>query len=57
MVETQGPTVTGIALAFAIITVFVILLRLFARLYVLKKFDVDDALIIFACVSTSTKRA
>ncbi|KAL4750567.1 hypothetical protein BDW72DRAFT_213340 [Aspergillus terricola var. indicus] len=49
MVETQGPTVTGIALAFAIITVFVIILRLFARLYVLKKFDVDDALIIFAC--------
>ncbi|RDW74278.1 putative integral membrane protein Pth11-like [Aspergillus mulundensis] len=49
MVRSQGPTVTGIAVAFAVITVFVLLLRLFARLYVLKKFGVDDGLIIFAC--------
>jgi hypothetical protein len=31
MVETQGPTVTGIALAFAIITVFVMLDSMFSR--------------------------
>ncbi|KAL4900222.1 hypothetical protein BDW74DRAFT_162298 [Aspergillus multicolor] len=49
MARSQGPTVTGIAVAFAVITVFVLLLRLFARLYVLKKFGVDDGLIIFAC--------
>ncbi|KAL4789236.1 hypothetical protein BDV19DRAFT_383279 [Aspergillus venezuelensis] len=49
MAESQGPTVTGVALAFAVITFFVLVLRLFARIYVLKKMDLDDFLIIFAC--------
>ncbi|OJJ02103.1 hypothetical protein ASPVEDRAFT_132551 [Aspergillus versicolor CBS 583.65] len=49
MAETQGPTVIGIAIAFAVITFFVIILRLFARIYVLKKMGADDYLIIFAC--------
>ncbi|KAL4876445.1 hypothetical protein BJY04DRAFT_231626 [Aspergillus karnatakaensis] len=49
MAETQGPTVVGIAIAFAAITVVVLLLRLFARIYVLKKMGVDDYLIILAC--------
>lgn len=42
MAETQGPTVVGISIAFAVITIFVIILRLFARIYVLKKMGVDD---------------
>lgn len=42
MAETQGPTVVGIAIAFAAITFLVIILRLFARIYVLKKMGVDD---------------
>ncbi|KAL2812643.1 hypothetical protein BJX63DRAFT_421689 [Aspergillus granulosus] len=49
MAETQGPTVIGIAIAFAVITFVVLLLRLFARIYVLKKMGFDDYLIIFAC--------
>ncbi|KAL4806078.1 hypothetical protein BDV18DRAFT_160146 [Aspergillus unguis] len=50
MVQSQGPTVTGIAVAFAIVTAVVLVLRLFARLYVLKKVGVDDFLILGACV-------
>ncbi|KAL4913886.1 hypothetical protein BDW62DRAFT_220465 [Aspergillus aurantiobrunneus] len=50
MAETQGPKVTGIAIAFAVITLVVIILRLFARIYVLKKMGVDDYLIIPACL-------
>ncbi|KAI9371381.1 hypothetical protein BJX61DRAFT_534863 [Aspergillus egyptiacus] len=48
MVETQGPMVSGIAISFAIITLVVLSLRLFARIYVLKKMGVDDYLIILA---------
>ncbi|KAL2864830.1 uncharacterized protein BJX67DRAFT_373640 [Aspergillus lucknowensis] len=49
MAETQGPKVAGIAIAFAAITLVVLLLRLFARVYVLKKRGIDDYPIIFAC--------
>jgi hypothetical protein len=42
MAETQGPKVVGIAIAFAAVTFVVLLLRLFARVYVLKKMGVDD---------------
>ncbi|KAL3449871.1 hypothetical protein BJX65DRAFT_305885 [Aspergillus insuetus] len=49
MAETQGPKVVGIAIAFAVVSFVVLLLRLFARVYVLKKMGVDDYLIIFAC--------
>ncbi|KAL3480530.1 hypothetical protein BJX99DRAFT_266449 [Aspergillus californicus] len=50
MAATQGPKVEGIAVSFAVITFLVLVLRLFARIYVLKKMGVDDYLIIFACV-------
>ncbi|KAL2826423.1 hypothetical protein BDW59DRAFT_171819 [Aspergillus cavernicola] len=50
MAATQGPTVNGIVISFAAITLVVIVLRLFARMYVLKKMGVDDYLIIFACL-------
>lgn len=40
--ETQGPVIAGIAIAFAVLTFFVISLRLFSRLYVLGKMGVDD---------------
>ncbi|KAL4924262.1 putative integral membrane protein Pth11-like [Aspergillus undulatus] len=49
MAESQGPVVTGVAVVFAVITFFVLILRVFARIYVLKKMGVDDFLIIFAC--------
>ncbi|KIA75485.1 hypothetical protein HK57_00034 [Aspergillus ustus] len=49
MAETQGPKVAGIAIAFAAISFVVLILRLFARIYVLKKMGVDDYLIILAC--------
>lgn len=49
MAETQGPTVIGIAIAFAVITFFVIILRLFARIYVLKKMGADDCKWLSCC--------
>lgn len=39
---SQGPTVAGISLAFAVLTFFVLVLRLFARIYVLGKMGLDD---------------
>ncbi|OOQ81518.1 integral membrane protein PTH11-like protein [Penicillium brasilianum] len=46
---SQGPTVAGISLAFAVLTFFVLVLRLFARIYVLGKMGLDDYLIVGAC--------
>lgn len=46
---SQGPTVVGISLAFAVLTFVVLSLRLFARIYVLGKMGVDD------CESSSTR--
>lgn len=40
--ETQSPVISGIAIAFAVLTFIVISLRLFSRLYVLGKMGVDD---------------
>ena len=39
---SQGPTVVGISLAFAVLTFLVLSLRLFARIYVLGKMGLDD---------------
>ncbi|KAF7717488.1 Uncharacterized protein PECH_007958 [Penicillium ucsense] len=47
---SQGPTVVGISLAFAVLTFIVLSLRLFARIYVLGKMGLDDYLIICACI-------
>ncbi|KAL4781109.1 hypothetical protein BJX76DRAFT_24540 [Aspergillus varians] len=49
MVETQGPRVAGVAIAFGAITFVVIILRLFARIFVLERMGADDYLIIVAC--------
>jgi hypothetical protein len=46
---SQGPTVVGICLAFAVLTFVVLSLRLFARIYVLGKMGLDD------CESSSTQ--
>ncbi|KAF9891593.1 hypothetical protein FE257_003604 [Aspergillus nanangensis] len=48
--DSQGPTVSGVALAFAVLTAVVLSLRLFSRIYVLRKMGIDDYLIIFACL-------
>ncbi|KAJ5774854.1 hypothetical protein N7457_009750 [Penicillium paradoxum] len=47
---SQGPVVLGICLAFAILTFIVLCLRLFSRVYVLRKMGMDDYLIIAACL-------
>lgn len=39
---SQGPVVVGIAVAFAIVTFIVLALRLFSRIYVLRKMGIDD---------------
>ncbi|PLN81905.1 integral membrane protein Pth11-like protein [Aspergillus taichungensis] len=48
--DSKGSVVIGVALAFAIITFVVIVLRLFARIYVLRQMGFDDYLIIGACL-------
>lgn len=40
--ESQAPVITGICIGFAILTFIVLILRLFARIYVLAKMGVDD---------------
>lgn len=40
--ESQAPVITGICIGFAILTFIVLVLRLFARIYVLGKMGVDD---------------
>ncbi|KAJ5614053.1 hypothetical protein N7528_007707 [Penicillium herquei] len=47
---SQGPTVVAIGIAFAALTFVVLVLRLFARIYVLRKMGLDDYLIIGACL-------
>ncbi|CAG7981445.1 unnamed protein product [Penicillium salamii] len=47
---SQGPVVVGIAVAFAVVTFIVLALRLFSRIYVLRKMGIDDYLIIAACL-------
>jgi hypothetical protein len=42
MAESQGPKAVGIAIAFAVVTLVVLILRLFARIFVPKKMGVDD---------------
>ncbi|KAK8115996.1 hypothetical protein PG984_012498 [Apiospora sp. TS-2023a] len=46
--ESQGPTVTAVAIIFAAITVVAILLRLWARIFLVKKVGADDGLIVVA---------
>lgn len=40
--DSKGPTVTGVAIAFAVLTFIVLSLRLFSRIYVMSKMGVDD---------------
>ncbi|KAJ5833889.1 hypothetical protein N7474_002200 [Penicillium riverlandense] len=47
---SQGPTVTGVCVAFAVLTFLVLSLRLFSRIVVLGKMGLDDYLIIGACL-------
>ena len=42
--DSKGSVVIGVALAFAIITFVVIVLRLFARIYVLRQMGFDDCM-------------
>lgn len=46
---SQGPVVVGICVAFAALTFVVLVLRLFARIYVLGQMGIDDYLIVAAC--------
>ena len=39
---SQGPVVSGISIAFAVLTFVVLALRLFSRIYVLGKMGIDD---------------
>ena len=40
--ESQGPTVNAVAIVFAIITAVTITLRLWARVFIVKKVGADD---------------
>ena len=42
MAESKGPVIAGVAISFAILSFVVICLRLFARIYVLKRMGLDD---------------
>ncbi|KAH7031396.1 uncharacterized protein B0I36DRAFT_323839 [Microdochium trichocladiopsis] len=46
--ESQGPTVTAVAIAFTVITVVAVSLRVWARIFLVKSFGTDDALICIA---------
>ncbi|KAK8069789.1 hypothetical protein PG994_006405 [Apiospora phragmitis] len=48
--ESQGPTVTSLAIIFAAITVVAISLRLWARIFLVKKVGADDGLIVVAAL-------
>ncbi|ORY64954.1 uncharacterized protein BCR38DRAFT_408706 [Pseudomassariella vexata] len=48
MSETQGPTVITVAVVFGVLTFFVISLRLWARIFLVKSLGPDDALICVA---------
>ncbi|SPO07037.1 related to integral membrane protein [Cephalotrichum gorgonifer] len=47
-VETRGPTVTAVAVSFAVISFIAIVLRLWSRVLVVKTFGTDDGLICVA---------
>lgn len=40
--ESQGPTVNAVAIVFAVITAITITLRLWARVFIVKKVGADD---------------
>lgn len=42
--DSQGPVVTGVAIAFAVLTFIVLSVRLFSRLYVMGQMGVDDCM-------------
>ncbi|KXJ86200.1 hypothetical protein Micbo1qcDRAFT_37079 [Microdochium bolleyi] len=46
--ETQGPTVSAVAIAFTVITIVAVSLRVWARIFLVKSFGTDDALICIA---------
>lgn len=40
--ETRGPTVTAVAVSFAVISFLAIFLRLWSRIFVVRTFGADD---------------
>ncbi|KAJ4419478.1 hypothetical protein N0V82_004923 [Gnomoniopsis sp. IMI 355080] len=50
MVETQGPTVDAVSIAFGVLTLVTISLRLWARIFVVKSLGIDDYLICVAAL-------
>ncbi|KAF7596967.1 hypothetical protein BBP40_011333 [Aspergillus hancockii] len=50
--DSKGPTVSGVAIVFAVWTFMIISLRLFSRVYVLKRMGLDDYLIVCACMTS-----
>ncbi|KAB8238265.1 hypothetical protein ETB97_008311 [Aspergillus alliaceus] len=48
----KGPTVAGVAVAFAIWTFIIVCLRLFSRIFVIQRMGYDDCLIVFACLTS-----
>ncbi|KAG7102642.1 hypothetical protein HYQ44_020402 [Verticillium longisporum] len=48
MSETQGPTVIAVAAVFAVLLFFTLILRIYARVVVVKSVGPDDYLIIVA---------
>ncbi|CAJ2513924.1 Uu.00g020430.m01.CDS01 [Anthostomella pinea] len=49
-VDNEGPTVTAVAIAFGVLTAIVISLRSWARIWLVKSFGADDALIVIAAL-------
>ncbi|KAE8153028.1 hypothetical protein BDV25DRAFT_44758 [Aspergillus avenaceus] len=50
--DSKGPTVSGVAVSFAIWTFIIICLRLFSRVFVIQRMGIDDYLIVVACLTS-----
>ena len=40
--DTQGPVVTAVAIAFTVITIIAVSMRVWARIFLVKSFGTDD---------------
>ena len=54
MPDSQGRMITTVSVVFAVLSVFVMILRLFARIVILGKMGLDDSKLTFECLISQT---
>lgn len=54
MPDSQGRMITTVSVVFAVLSVFVMILRLFARIVILGKMGLDDSKLTFWCLISQT---